>query len=79
MKNLTPIAVLFLATKLTAQGVDGQAPAVEPSIDPVAAEVFADDVIASQPEVTQAEVTQEVQPDPEQESEPENRRQSSFC
>ncbi len=76
MKNLTPIAVLFLATKLTAQGVDAQAPAIEPNIDPVAAEVFADDVIApqpevTQPEVTQAEVTQEVQPATEQESEPD--------
>ena len=46
MKKLTPITVIFLATALSAQESELPTLEIEPAIDPISAEVFADDMVA---------------------------------
>ena len=58
MKNLTPIALLFVTVSLSAQETDGQSPEIAPEIDPITAEVFADDIVV--PDTPGPDLTQEL-------------------
>jgi len=62
MKNLTSITLLVLATALHAQEVEQQPPEIEPTIDPIDAEVFADDMVT--PDAVPATDMPELPPEP---------------
>jgi tetratricopeptide (TPR) repeat protein len=63
MKNLMPITVIFLATALSAQESELPTLEIEPTIDPVSAEVFADGMVAPGAAQTETDAF-ELQPEP---------------